>query len=308
MKKLRIATRESPLALWQAEHVRDQLQQLYPELAVELIGISTQGDRVLDRPLSEIGGKGLFLKELEQQLLDRSADIAVHSMKDVTIELPAGLKLAVILQRADPRDVLIANRYTTLSELPEGSRIGTSSLRRQSQLRAKRPDLEVMNLRGNVGTRLRKLDNQEYDAIILAAAGISRLLLDNRIGEYLSADFMLPAPGQGAIGIETRSDDPEIQQILQPMNDPETVFQLTAERAFSGRLYGGCQLPVAAYAEVSGNELYLRGLVGSVDGSEIIAGEIRGGKNDAEHIGLQLAETLLQKGADRILQELTNGQ
>lgn len=308
MKKIRIATRNSPLALWQAGHVRDQLQKLYPGLAVELIAIRTQGDKILDKPLSDIGGKGLFLKELEQQLLARSADIAVHSMKDVTIDLQAGLKLAVIMQRADPRDVLISNNFSTLSNLPEGSRIGTSSLRRQSQLKAKRPDLMIMNLRGNIGTRLRKLDNQEYDGIILAAAGILRLRLDHRIKEYLSTDIMLPAVGQGAIGIETRSDDQEVQQILQPLNDPDTVFQLTAERAFSGRLYGSCQLPMAAYAEASGDELYLRGLVGSVDGSEIVAGEIRGSKSDAENIGLQLAETLLQKGADRILQELINGQ
>ena len=307
MKKLRIATRESPLALWQAEFVRTQLQNLNPGLAVELIGISTRGDRILDKPLSEAGGKGLFLKELEQQLLDRSADIAVHSMKDVTIELPPGLKLAVIMQRADPRDALIANRYAAWADLPKGARIGTSSLRRQSQLRAMRPDLVVMNLRGNVGTRLRKLDDQDYDGIILAAAGISRLLLEHRVKEYLPADVMLPAAGQGAIGIETRSDDPEVLQLIQPLNDSETVIQLTAERAFSRHLYGGCQLPIAAYAEITGNELYLRGLVGRVDGREIITGEIRGSNNDAEIIGLQLAETLLQKGADRILQELING-
>ena len=283
------------------------MQNLYPGLTVELIGIKTRGDKILDKPLSEVGGKGLFLKELEQQLLDRSADIAVHSMKDVTIELPPGLKLAVIMQRADPRDVLIANHYATLADLPKGARIGTSSLRRQSQLRARRPDLVVMNLRGNVGTRLRKLDDQDYDGIILAAAGISRLLLKHRVKEYLPADVMLPAVGQGAIGIETRSDDPEVLQVLQPLNDSVTVIQLTAERAFSRRLYGGCQLPIAAYAEVTGNELYLRGLVGSVDGGEIITGEIRGSNNDAEIIGLQLAETLLQKGADRILRELING-
>lgn len=308
LKKIRIATRESPLAQWQAEFVRTRLQKLYPGLAVELISIRTQGDRILDKPLSEVGGKGLFLKELEQQLLERRADIAVHSMKDVTIELPPGLKLAVILQRADPRDVLITNHFATLSEIPEGARIGTSSLRRQSQLRARRPDLVVTNLRGNVGTRLRKLDDQEYEGIILAAAGISRLLLDHRVREYLSADIMLPAVGQGAIGIETRSDEPELQQILQPLNDSETAIQLTAERAFSGRLYGGCQLPIAAYAVVSANELYLRGLVGSVDGSEIVSGETRGYKRDAEKIGLQLAEDLLQKGADRILQELIHGK
>ena len=304
MKKIRIATRESPLALWQAEFVRDQLQTRYPGLDVALISIKTRGDRILDKPLSEVGGKGLFLKELEQQLLDHTADIAVHSMKDVTIDLPPGLKLAVIMQRADPRDALIANNYATLAEFPEGARIGTSSLRRQSQLRAMRPDLVVMNLRGNVGTRLRKLDDQDYDGIILAAAGISRLLLEHRVSEFLPANVMLPAVGQGAIGIETRSDDPEVLDILQPLNDSETVIQLTAERSFSRRLYGGCQLPIAAYAEITGNEIYLRGLVGRVDGSEIITGEIRGNNDDADVIGLQLAEILLQKGADRILREL----
>jgi len=304
LKNLRIATRESPLALWQAEFVRDQLQRLYPGLAVELIGIKTQGDRILDKPLSEVGGKGLFLKELEQQLLERTADIAVHSMKDVTIDLPTDLKLAVIMQRADPRDVLIANQYATLAEFPAGSRIGTSSLRRQSQLRARRPDLVVQSLRGNVGTRLRKLDEQGFDGIILAAAGVTRLLLEHRIREYLSADVMLPAVGQGAIGIETRSDDPEVLQILQPLNDNETAIQVTAERAFSRRLYGGCQLPIAAYAEVNGNALFLRGLVGRVDGGEIITGEIKGTTGEAENTGLRLAEELLERGADRILREL----
>jgi hydroxymethylbilane synthase len=304
LKNLRIATRESPLALWQAEFVRDQLQNLYPGLAVELLRLKTQGDKILDKPLSEVGGKGLFLKELEQQLLDRTADIAVHSMKDVTIDLPPGLKLAVIMERADARDVLIANHYSTLAELPAGSRIGTSSLRRQSQLRARRPDLMVQNLRGNVGTRLRKLDEQDYDGIILAAAGIARLLLEHRIREYLSADVMLPAVGQGAIGIETRSDDPEILQILRPLNNNEAEIQITAERAFSRRLYGGCQLPIAAYAEVTGNELFLRGLVGRVDGSEIITGAIRGQLSEAEDTGLRLADELLSKGGDRILREL----
>lgn len=308
MNKLRIVTRESPLALWQAEYVGDWLQKLYPGLAVELVAIKTRGDRILDKPLSEAGGKGLFLKELEQQLLDRTADIAVHSMKDVTIELPPGLKLAAIMQRADPRDVLIANHYPTLAALPEGARVGTSSLRRQSQLRAIRPDLVVMDLRGNVNTRLRKLDDQDYDGIILAAAGISRLLLEHRIREFLPVDVMLPAVGQGAIGIETRADDADVRKIVQPMNDSQAVIQLTAERAFSKRLYGGCQLPVAAYAEVTGNELHLRGLVGRVDGREIISGELRGSKSNAEVIGLQLAEQLLEKGADRILRELIHGR
>lgn len=304
LKQLRIVTRKSPLALWQAEFVRDRLTALYPDMDVQLIGISTHGDRILDKPLATIGGKGLFIKELEQRLMDHSADIAVHSMKDVTIEMPAGMALPVIMKREDPRDAFIANDHASLDALPAGACVGTSSLRRQSQLAARRPDLRIKTLRGNVGTRLRKLDNGDFDAIILAAAGVARLQLQSRVRQYLEPDVMLPAIGQGAIGIETRADDRAIIDILQPLNDNETWLQLLAERAFSRRLFGGCQLPIAAYAEVSGDELRLSGLVASVDGKTVIADHIDAATDRAEAAGTELAERLLQRGADRVLQDV----
>lgn len=304
LKQLRIATRKSPLALWQAEFVRDRLTVLYPELDVQLVPVSTQGDRILDKPLATIGGKGLFIKELEQRLVDNTADIAVHSMKDVTIEMPAGMALPVILKREDPRDVFIANGYASLEELPDAAVVGTSSLRRQSQLAAWRPDLQIRTLRGNVGTRLKKLDAGEYDAIILAAAGMLRLQLQSRIRQYLPVEIMLPAIGQGAIGIETRAGDEAVIECLQPLHDADTWVQLLAERAFSRRLYGSCQLPIAAYAEVSGNALHLSGLVASVDGRTVVADRMEGTRERAEATGLALAERLLQRGADRILQEV----
>ena len=304
VKVIRIATRESPLALWQAEHVRNELKKLYPDLAVEIIGIKTQGDIILDTPLSAVGGKGLFIKELEQTLLDNTADIAVHSMKDVTIDLPAGLELPVIMKREDHRDVFISNRFGSIDKLPQGARVGTSSLRRQSQLRAFRPDLAVTNLRGNVGTRLRKLDENEFDGIILAAAGVSRLKLEERVREYISGDIMISAVGQGAIGIETRLGDDRVINLLAPLRDAETTIQLQAERAFSRRLYGGCQLPIAAYAELRGDKIFLSGMVGSVDGKRIIKDFITGETDQAEALGTSLAENLLDNGADKILQEL----
>lgn len=306
LNHLRIATRESPLALWQAEYVRDELLRHYPELSVELIGIRTRGDIILDTPLSAVGGKGLFIKELEQTLLRETADIAVHSMKDVTIDLPDGLALPIIMKREDPRDVLVANRYQRLSELPQDARVGTSSLRRQCQLRGLRPDLVVSDLRGNVGTRLGKLDADEFDAIVLAAAGMTRLHLTHRIREYLATDVMLSAVGQGAIGIETRQDDERIISLLKPLNDETTSLQLCAERAFSRRLYGGCQLPIAAYAEISGNHINLSGLVGSIDGKRMIRDSVSGATGAAAELGLQLAETLLDQGADEILRELVH--
>lgn len=306
VKLIRIATRESPLALWQAEHVGCELKKVYPNLTVELIGIKTQGDIILDTPLSTVGGKGLFIKELEQTLLNGTADIAVHSMKDVTIDLPEGLELPVILKREDPRDVLISNHFQCLDDLPQGARIGTSSLRRQSQLRAYRPDFSVINLRGNVGTRLRKLDNNEFDAIVLAAAGISRLKLEDRISEYLHADIMISAVGQGAIGIETRQDDQEIIDLLKPLHDSITATQLLAERAFSRRLYGGCQLPIGAYAEITGNNIILSGLVASVDGERVLKDMVRGDIKQPEKPGTELAEILLDNGADEILRELVD--
>lgn len=306
VKLVRIATRESPLALWQAEHVSRELKIVHPGLKVELVAIKTRGDIILDMPLSTVGGKGLFIKELEQALLDHTADIAVHSMKDVTIDLPENLELPVILKREDHRDVLISNMHQSLADLPVGARVGTSSLRRQSQLRASRPDLDIKNLRGNVGTRLRKLDSNEFDAIVLAAAGISRLKLEKRICEYLSSDTMISAVGQGAIGIETRKNDHKIIDLLRPLNDPLTTAQLLAERAFSRRLYGGCQLPIAAYAEIEGNEITLSGLVASVDGTRVYKDIIKGNADQPAKSGTQLAEILLDRGADEVLRELIN--
>lgn len=304
LKQLRIATRKSPLALWQAEFVRDRLLELYPALDVRLIRVSTRGDRILDKPLSTIGGKGLFIKELEQRLIDNTADIAVHSMKDVTIEMPANMALPVILKREDPRDVFIANNHASLDELPDGACVGTSSLRRQSQLAAARPDLQIRTLRGNVGTRLQKLDAGDYDAIILAAAGMLRLQLQSRIRQYLPVETMLPAIGQGAIGIETRAGDEAVIECLQPLHDADTWLQLQAERAFSRRLYGSCHLPIAAYCEISGKTLQLSGLVASVDGITVIADQTHGTTDQAEATGLALADRLLQRGADRILQDV----
>ena len=301
---IRIATRKSPLALWQAEHVKHRLQEMHSGLNVELVGMQTQGDRFLDAPLIDVGGKGLFIKELEQALLARQADIAVHSMKDVTIDLPEQLQLPVILEREDTRDVFISNRYACLDDLPEAARVGTSSLRRQSQLRGRRRDLTIIDLRGNVGTRLRKLDEGEYDAIILAAAGICRLGLSERITQALGHDIMLPAIGQGAIGIECRSDDSNTLDLIKPLNDRITQHCVHAERAFSKRLYGGCQLPIAAYATMKGNELGLTGLVGRVDGSEIISDTAKGMAENIEKTGRELAEVLLSRGADKILEEI----
>jgi len=304
ISNIRIATRESPLALWQAEHVRTSLIRHHPGLSVELVAMTTQGDRILDTPLATVGGKGLFIKELEHALLNGTADIAVHSMKDVTVDIPDGLALPVIMKRADHRDVFISNRFQSLDELPEGACIGTSSLRRQCQIRAYRPDLLLKDLRGNVGTRLRKLDEDQFDGIVLAAAGVIRLGFDYRIREYMELEIMLSAIGQGAIGIEMRANDPEVLNIIQPLDDELTKIQLTAERAFSRRLYGGCQLPIAAYAQIEGDQLNLRGLVANPDGKTVIYDELDGSKNNAEVLGLQLAETLLNKGADAILREL----
>ena len=301
---LRIATRKSQLALWQAEYVRDMLTLHHPDLTVELVTMSTQGDKILDTPLAKVGGKGLFVKELERSLLDEETDIAVHSMKDVPVELPAGLHLAAICPREDPRDAFVSNRHASLDELPEGARLGTSSLRRQCQLAALRPDLEIVDLRGNVNTRLQKLDNGEYDAIILAAAGLKRLQFENRITAFLATDTSLPAIGQGAVGIECRRDDERVNELLAPLNDPDTATRVAAERAMNQRLQGGCQVPIAGYAELEHGVILLRGLVGRVDGSEIIRGEIAGPPEDAAHLGQVLAEDLLARGADDILAAL----
>ncbi len=301
---LRIATRKSQLALWQAEYVRDMLHLHHPDLNVELVKMSTQGDKILDTPLAKVGGKGLFVKELERSLLDEETDIAVHSMKDVPVELPESLHLAVICPREDPRDAFVSNKYDSFEALPKGARLGTSSLRRQCQLATLRPDLNIVDLRGNVNTRLQKLDDDEYDAIILAAAGLKRLKFEDRISEFLATDISLPAIGQGAVGIECRRGDDWVNELLAPLNDPDTATRVAAERAMNLRLQGGCQVPIAGYAELEHGILLMRGLVGRVDGSEIIRGEIAGPPEDAAHLGQVLAEDLLARGADEILAEL----
>lgn len=306
MKILKIATRNSPLALWQAEHVKQRLIEIHPELKVELVSMTTEGDRFLEAPLVAIGGKGLFIKELEQAILDNHADIAVHSMKDVTVELPDEFALPVIMKREDARDVFISNNYKNLSDIPEDAILGTSSLRRQSQAKALHPKITTKDLRGNVGTRLRKLDEGEYDAIILAAAGILRLGLHERITQLIPESMLLPAIGQGAIGIECRAGDSAVHDLIAPLNDDATTLCVKTERAFSRRLYGGCQLPIAGQAQLIGNEIKLTGLVARVDGSEVIKSELSGAVTEYDNIGVSLAESLLKRGADEILKELIN--
>ena len=301
---LKIATRQSPLALWQANYVKDRLIRLYPALQVELVPMVTKGDVLLDTPLAKIGGKGLFVKELEQALLTKEADIAVHSMKDVPMQFPEGLGLSVICPREDPRDAFVSNKYRTLTELPQGAVVGTSSLRRQCQLKALRPDLDIRSLRGNVGTRLSKLDNGDYDAIILASAGLIRLGLAERIASFIEAETSLPAAGQGAVGIECRLDDVEVQQLLAPLADTATSLCVLAERAMNNHLQGGCQVPIGGYAVLQDNEIYLRALVGSLDGSQIIRAEGKSAVENAEELGVQIAQQLLQQGADKILQSI----
>ena len=303
-KTVRIATRKSPLAMWQAEHVSKKLRQAHRGLQVELVGMSTQGDKILDTPLAKIGGKGLFVKELEQGMMEGRADIAVHSMKDVPVELPEGLHLAVIMEREDPRDAFVSNNHTSLDGLPEGAVIGTSSLRRQCQLADARPDLKIAPLRGNVNTRLRKLDEGEFDAIILAAAGLIRLGFENRIKAYIEPDRSLPAIGQGAIGIECRADDEWINGLLEPLHDEETAICVAAERAMNHRLMGGCQVPIAGYAVLNQEKLFMRGLVGEPDGSQIMRAEMTAGVDAAESLGIAIAEDLLGQGADRVLAHL----
>lgn len=301
---VRIATRKSPLALWQAEYVRDRLLERFPELKVELVKMVTQGDKILDTPLAKVGGKGLFVKELEQGMLRGDADIAVHSMKDVPVDFPPGLHLAVICEREDPRDAFVSNTYADIASLPQGAKVGTSSLRRQCQLRAARPDLEILDLRGNVNTRLSKLDEGRYDAIILASAGLKRLGFGARIRASLSTEQSLPAIGQGAVGIETRSDDERIHALIAHLDSAATRTCVLAERAMNDRLEGGCQVPIAGFAELHGDRLHLRGLVGRPDGQVVIRGEIEGPASDAERLGTTLAEDLLGRGADVILAEV----
>jgi len=301
---LRIATRKSPLALWQAEHVARCLRRHHPLLQVELVKISTRGDKILDSPLAKVGGKGLFVKELEQGLLAGDADIAVHSMKDVPVEYPDGLDLPVILSREDPRDALVRPRNSGSEQLPRDARVGTSSLRRQCQLVARHPAWHILTLRGNVNTRLAKLDAGEYDAIILAAAGLKRLGLDARISEYLEPEISLPAIGQGAIGIECRAQDEHVLSYIQSLNDSSTQLCLTAERALNKRLQGGCQVPIGGHATLVDGQVLLRGLVGDPVSAEIVMGERRGPSTVAEQLGIDLADELLAKGADTILRRV----
>ncbi len=303
-RTLRIATRKSPLALWQANFVKDRLEALHPDLQVELVPMSTQGDKILDTPLAKVGGKGLFVKELETAMLEGRADIAVHSMKDVPVEFPDGLGLHTICEREDPRDAFVSNHFNQIDELPQGAVVGTSSLRRQCQLRAARPDLVIRDLRGNVNTRLAKLDAGEYDAIILAAAGLKRLEMAHRIAAFIEPEQSLPANGQGAVGIECRLDDHELHALLAPLEHPETRIRVLTERAMNRALQGGCQVPIGAYALVQGEEVWLRGLVGSPDGSRVIRDEIRGPLAEGEALGHTLAQRLLAAGADIILAEV----
>jgi hydroxymethylbilane synthase len=304
---LRIATRQSPLALWQAHYVKQRLEACHHQLTVELVPMVTRGDIILDTPLAKVGGKGLFVKELELALLEGRADIAVHSMKDVPVEFPEGLGLVTICERDDPRDAFVSNHFAGLDDLPAGSVVGTSSLRRQCQIAERRPDLVIRSLRGNVGTRLGKLDNGDYDAIILAVAGLNRLGLQSRIRYALPVEVSLPAVGQGAVGIECRLDDEHTRALLASLNHEETAIRVRAERAMNMRLEGGCQVPIGSYAELNNGELWLRALVGAPDGSVLVRGERRGNPQDAEEMGISLAEELLDKGAREILAAVYDG-
>ena len=303
MTTLRIATRNSPLARWQAEFVRARLLSVHAELDIELVGVTTEGDRRLDAPLGNFGGKGLFIKELEQQLLAGSADIAVHSMKDVTVTLPPGLEIAVVLEREDPRDALVANEWETIAALPPGARVGTASLRRQAQLKAQRRDLEIVNVRGNVDTRLAKLDAGDYDALILALAGVKRLGVADRVRTLLAPETMLPAIGQGAIGVECRAADRAVHDLLLTLDHAPTHLCIRTERAMNTRLNGGCHAPIAGYAQLNDQTLQMRGLVGSLDGSKTVTARASGSIADPEALGAEVADDLLANGAANILKQ-----
>ncbi|MBA1273161.1 hydroxymethylbilane synthase [Stutzerimonas azotifigens] len=301
LREIRIATRKSALALWQAEYVKARLEQAHPGLSVSLVPMVSRGDKLLDAPLAKIGGKGLFVKELETALLENEADIAVHSMKDVPMEFPEGLGLYCICEREDPRDAFVSNTYENLDALPAGSVVGTSSLRRQAQLLARRPDLKIQFLRGNVNTRLAKLDAGEYNAIILAAAGLIRLGFADRIRSSMSVEDSLPAGGQGAVGIECRTADHEIHALLGPLHHAATEWRVLAERALNRHLNGGCQVPIACYAILEGDQLWLRGLVGQPDGSLLLRAEDRAPVTEAQALGVRVADALLAQGAEGIL-------
>jgi hydroxymethylbilane synthase len=303
-----IASRESRLAMWQAVHVQSRLSALYPQSQVEILGMTTKGDQILDRPLSEIGGKGLFIKELEVAMQEGRADLAVHSMKDVPMEMPEGFVLAAISARENPCDAFISNKYAGLDDLPVGAVVGTSSMRRESILRAKYPQLVIKSLRGNLDTRLKKLDAGDYDAIILAAAGLIRLGLKDRIKSVLTPEQSLPAPGQGALGIEVQSDLPGAAALVASLNDTETAHCVRAERAFSRALGGSCQIPLGGYAVLENGDLWLRGFVATPDGTQIVSAELRGAPEDDESIGRILAQMLRDQGADAILEKLAHSQ
>lgn len=311
---LRIATRESPLALWQAEFVKQELERLHSDLVIELVKLTTRGDQILDQPLAKVGGKGLFIKELERAIDNGDADIAVHSMKDVPMVMPQGFELAVICEREDPTDAFVSNNYAHLNELPQGAVVGTSSLRRQSQLLAARPDLEIRFLRGNVGTRLGKLDNGDYDAIVLASAGLRRLKLEDRIRHTIDTELSLPAVGQGAVGIEIRAGDEAVRQRLLPLMHADTRLRVTAERAMNRRLEGSCSVPIAGFAVLGNGRLSMEGRVGRPDGKTLLRaqGEIALAASEAERLdqaaklGLSLAEELIHQGADAILAQLAD--
>lgn len=301
MNKIRIATRKSALALWQADYVTAELKKHHPDLEVELVPLTSKGDKILDVPLAKVGGKGLFVKELETALIENEADIAVHSMKDVPMEFPEGLFLPVICEREDPRDAWVSSTYSSLDNLPQNATVGTSSLRRQSQLLALRPDVKVTFLRGNVNTRLAKLDAGEYDAIILAAAGLLRLEMIERIASYISPEQSLPAAGQGAVGIECRSHDERVIELLKPLHHEPSAQCVLAERAMNRRLEGGCQVPIACYAIHKDNGLWVRGLVADPNGKTVLFDQSSGPIEDGEKMGIELAERLLSAGADKIL-------
>ena len=302
--EIRIATRRSRLALWQAEHVAARLKNAHPGIRVRLLPMATEGDRIVDEPLATVGGKGLFIKELEAAILAGEADIAVHSMKDVPAGLPEGMVIAAVLERADPSDAFVSKVHASFAELPQRARVGTSSLRRQSQLRRSRPDLEIAVLRGNVDTRLRKLDQGEFAAIILATAGLERLQLTDRIRERLPLDTMLPAVGQGVIGIECLAADKRVNALLMPLEHAATRICLSAERAFAARLGGSCQSPIGAHATLVGDQVGMRGIVGSPNGQKIFEDRLAGPATDAAKVGAALAQRMLSAGADVLLESL----
>lgn len=304
MTTIRIATRSSKLALWQANDVKDRLLALHPDLVIELKPIKTKGDKLLDTPLAKIGGKGLFIKELEVAMLEGWADLAVHSIKDVPMTLPDGFAMPVICERADPTDAWVSSRYARLADVPQGGKIGTSSLRRSAQVKANRPDLEVLSLRGNVQTRLRKLDEGQFDGILLASAGLDRLALQARIRERVAPEVSLPAVGQGAVGIECREDDERLMQLMAPLIHVDTRDRVIAERAMNRKLEGGCQVPIGGYAELQQDTLWLRGLVASVDGSRVLRAEATAPRADADKLGEAVADSLLSQGAADILADI----